>query len=293
MLSRPPSRLPLWQTWWVIVPALLLCFPLGLVGVWLRPGLTTNLRWVLTGATAAFLVLVLALPDEPSPTGRDEAPAASAPEVDAVVDQKPTGTPTAAVPVAVPDLVGQDREEARAALEGVGLVLGEIATEPSRRAADSVLRQSTAAGTEAAPGSSVDVVLAAPLPEVPDVLGLREGKAVKRLERAGFVVDVSTRVTRTGADGVVLEQRPGAATGKRPGATIRIVVSDVQIAPLAQSPPADRNCTPGYSPCLAPASDYDCAGGSGDGPEYVYGTVRVTGSDPYDLDRDGNGIGCD
>jgi hypothetical protein len=52
-------------------------------------------------------------------------------------------------------------------------------------------------------------------------------------------------------------------------------------------------CTPGYSPCLPPASDYDCAGGGGNGPKYVYGTVSVTGSDPYGLDADHDGIGCD
>jgi hypothetical protein len=51
------------------------------------------------------------------------------------------------------------------------------------------------------------------------------------------------------------------------------------------------NCTPGYSPCLVPASDYDCEGGGGDGPKYTE-TVEVSGSDPYDLDRDGNGVGC-
>jgi hypothetical protein len=55
---------------------------------------------------------------------------------------------------------------------------------------------------------------------------------------------------------------------------------------------ASRNCTPGYSPCLAPASDYDCFGGSGNGPKYT-GPVRVTGSDPYHLDRDGDGKGCE
>jgi hypothetical protein len=55
---------------------------------------------------------------------------------------------------------------------------------------------------------------------------------------------------------------------------------------------ASRNCTPGYSPCLAPASDYDCRGGSGNGPKYT-GPVRVTGSDPYDLDRDGDGKACE
>ena len=60
------------------------------------------------------------------------------------------------------------------------------------------------------------------------------------------------------------------------------------------SPPASGgggNCTPGYSPCLPPASDYDCEGGSGDGPKYT-GTVQVTGSDPYELDGDGDGTGC-
>ena len=53
------------------------------------------------------------------------------------------------------------------------------------------------------------------------------------------------------------------------------------------------NCTPGYSPCLLPAPDYDCAGGAGDGPKYVTGPVRVTGSDPYGLDSDLDGVGCE
>jgi hypothetical protein len=44
------------------------------------------------------------------------------------------------------------------------------------------------------------------------------------------------------------------------------------------------------SPRLPLASDYDCRGGSGNGPKYS-GPVRVTGSDPYDLDRDGDGDG--
>jgi hypothetical protein len=53
-----------------------------------------------------------------------------------------------------------------------------------------------------------------------------------------------------------------------------------------------RHCTPGYNPCLHPASDYDCAGGSGNGPKYT-GRVRVTGSDPYGLDSDNDGWGCE
>jgi hypothetical protein len=57
--------------------------------------------------------------------------------------------------------------------------------------------------------------------------------------------------------------------------------------------PGGGKCTPGYKPCLAPASDYDCAGGGGDGPRYVQGPVYVTGSDPYNLDSDGDGRACE
>lgn len=53
-------------------------------------------------------------------------------------------------------------------------------------------------------------------------------------------------------------------------------------------------CDPNYSgACLDPyASDYDCEGGSGNGPEYT-GTVTVVGEDHYGLDADGDGIGCE
>lgn len=57
---------------------------------------------------------------------------------------------------------------------------------------------------------------------------------------------------------------------------------------------AASQCDPNYEgACLDPnSSDYDCAGGSGDGPDYT-GTVRVVGDDIHDLDRDGDGIACD
>jgi hypothetical protein len=47
------------------------------------------------------------------------------------------------------------------------------------------------------------------------------------------------------------------------------------------------DCIPGYSPCLIyhDGADYDCYGGSGNGPYYTAPGVvyRVTGSDPYGL----------
>jgi hypothetical protein len=58
-------------------------------------------------------------------------------------------------------------------------------------------------------------------------------------------------------------------------------------------PAKTKQCHPSYSGCLNPnASDYDCAGGSGNGPYYT-GTVQVYGYDEFGLDRDGDGWGCE
>lgn len=55
------------------------------------------------------------------------------------------------------------------------------------------------------------------------------------------------------------------------------------------------NCDPAYpDTCLQDGiGDYDCAGGSVNGPNYARGPVRVLPPDPFSLDRDGDGIGCE
>ena len=61
----------------------------------------------------------------------------------------------------------------------------------------------------------------------------------------------------------------------------------------APAPAPPSNCNPNYSGCVPNDSDVDCAGGSGNGPSYVSGPVQVLGSDPYGLDSDGDGVGCE
>jgi hypothetical protein len=70
-----------------------------------------------------------------------------------------------------------------------------------------------------------------------------------------------------------------------------------QASPAAKPPPKrakSKKCHPSYKgACLDPlASDYDCAGGSGNGPKYT-GVVRVVGTDVFRLDADGDGLGCE
>jgi hypothetical protein len=76
-----------------------------------------------------------------------------------------------------------------------------------------------------------------------------------------------------------------------PNAAPEIALQSVSIAPVPQAPSA--GCDTNYSgACVPIASDVDCAGGSGNGPAYVAGPVFVVGTDIYDLDRDGDGVGC-
>lgn len=69
----------------------------------------------------------------------------------------------------------------------------------------------------------------------------------------------------------------------------RIEAEEVEEAEAVAS-----ECDPNYEgACLDPyAADYDCEGGSGDGPEYT-GPVVVVGDDHYGLDADGDGYGCE
>lgn len=76
--------------------------------------------------------------------------------------------------------------------------------------------------------------------------------------------------------------------------TVAPVDEVTSVGTYVAPPPVASNCDSNYADgCVPIASDVDCAGGSGNGPAYVSGIVRVTGSDIYDLDRDGDGYGCD
>jgi hypothetical protein len=84
----------------------------------------------------------------------------------------------------------------------------------------------------------------------------------------------------------------GAQTDKK------LIVETVTQAPItmviAVGIKQVSQCDPNYSgACVPIASDVDCAGGSGNGPAYVRGPVKVIGTDIYDLDRDGDGWGCE
>jgi len=70
-----------------------------------------------------------------------------------------------------------------------------------------------------------------------------------------------------------------------------VTTTTVPVRPLAGG-----GCHPSYrGTCIPPdVSDADCAGGKGDGPHFVQEKdIQVVGPDPYRLDADGDGLGCE
>jgi hypothetical protein len=111
---------------------------------------------------------------------------------------------------------------------------------------------------------------------------LPEGTKEVRVRGVSGVRTVTYEVTLT--DGVQTGKRlAGSVVTKRP------VTKVVAIGTKSES-----ECDPNYSgECVPVDSDVDCGGGRGNGPSYVHGVVKVIGTDIYDLDRDGDGYGCD
>jgi len=120
------------------------------------------------------------------------------------------------------------------------------------------------------------------------------------LDKGDSVVDqegrtgVRVRVVRVALkDGVQVGRDLVKTFVKRePVDQVRLVGTHVE--PKPEPEPASSSCDPNYAgACVPVASDVDCAGGSGDGPAYVEGPVRVVGDDVYDLNRDDDDIACD
>ena len=140
---------------------------------------------------------------------------------------------------------------------------------------------------------------ATPRVEVPKLVGLELASAKRRLASHGLDLRVRYRPTARHAAGTVISQSRGFGAAVDPSSAITLVIAKALPPPPTTQPrpqPAPAsNCHPSYpGACLDPtASDYDCAGGSGNGPKYVSGPVQVRSPDPFDLDSNSDGIGCE
>ncbi|GAA3457511.1 hypothetical protein [Dactylosporangium matsuzakiense] len=149
-----------------------------------------------------------------------------------------------------------------------------------------------AAGNQEKPSKSQDVArngaLGAPVSEVPVSPSAAPAVNAQTTTAPPPTTDAPAPTTTTAP-------APAATTGAKPATkapTTKPPTTKPATKPTTK-PPA-QNCNPNYTPCVPnDPVDVDCAGGSGNGPSYVQGPVKVIGSDPYGLDTDHDGIGCE
>lgn len=136
----------------------------------------------------------------------------------------------------IPVLKGMNVQDASAALEKLGLKLGEVDSVYSDQiTAGYVVESYPARGTEVAIGSTVDLLVSAgklpvPAPKVavPRLIGLKLERAKALLRNLGLGVgNISYRVSTEYYEGNVIGQRPAAGTEVPKGTSVSLVVSTV------------------------------------------------------------------
>jgi beta-lactam-binding protein with PASTA domain len=164
-------------------------------------------------------------------------------------------------PVRVPDLTGQTREGAEAAITNAGLSVGSVASRVSAsQTPGTVLSQSPGSGTSLAAGGKVDLVVAKAPQEiaVPGVVGQNEAQAAAALGAAGFAPKTASAATTEPSQvGIVLQQSPAAGARAKKGATVTITVGvlgpqTTPTTPTTTPAPAPTTTTTTTPPPLAP-----------------------------------------
>jgi beta-lactam-binding protein with PASTA domain/predicted Ser/Thr protein kinase len=128
--------------------------------------------------------------------------------------------------VKVPGVTGEDEVTATLALQRAGFEVDvdRIAKEQPQ---GTVIEQDPSGGELADEGSTVTLAVSlGPEPvTVPKVVGLKKGKARKRLTRAGFEVDVEETPDDSAAPGIVIDSNPSEGFELAPGQTVTLIVS--------------------------------------------------------------------
>jgi beta-lactam-binding protein with PASTA domain/predicted Ser/Thr protein kinase len=129
--------------------------------------------------------------------------------------------------VGVPNVVGEQQDDAVDTLEGAGFgVQVDTEFDPEVRRG-LVISQDPPAGERVEEGTEVTLVVSRGLPPevVPNVVGETEDDAEEILVEAGFVMGIVTPQESDEDEGIVLEQDPPGDSEARPGTAVNLVVS--------------------------------------------------------------------
>ncbi len=148
--------------------------------------------------------------------------------------KKPQPTPGSVVSeqmaedVEMIDLTGKTYDEAKTALEEMGLTIVQGGTEESDEfEPGQIISQDIKEGTTVTAGTKVTVIVCASAEKapVPDVKGMDSDQAKDKLEDAGFSVNREYEFAADVETGKVIRQDPGASTELNKGETVTIYIS--------------------------------------------------------------------
>ncbi|MGI8676759.1 MAG: Stk1 family PASTA domain-containing Ser/Thr kinase [Nocardioidaceae bacterium] len=126
--------------------------------------------------------------------------------------------------VEVPNLLDQDRADARQALLDLGL-RAQFELQESDEPRGTVLASDPVAGTPVAADTVVILVVSEGLPLIPNVIGSTEAAAEAELEAAGFEVSSVESTNTKEPAGTVIDQAPDSGERAPSGTTVVITVS--------------------------------------------------------------------
>jgi serine/threonine-protein kinase len=151
--------------------------------------------------------------------------------------------------VAVPNVVGMQLKDAKAALEAAGLT-----AKPEERESDEpknkVLESNPAPGLNVEAGQSVLLYYSDGPEKVPDVRNKTQAQAEQILRDAGFDPEARPEPNTTKPKGTVVDQFPAPGETRRQGEKVLIFVSTYEPPPPPSTPPATPCITP--TPGIAP-----------------------------------------
>jgi serine/threonine-protein kinase len=139
--------------------------------------------------------------------------------------------------VAVPDVTGENQEDAVARLRDKGLS-AVVREKSSSEPPDTVVSQTPAGGQQVDQGSTVTIFISnGKVKQIPDVTGLSQAEAESEIGDAGFKTSVRTRQTdQPDQDGTVLSQSPSGGANRKEGATVTITVGVLATQPPGATP---------------------------------------------------------
>ena len=141
--------------------------------------------------------------------------------------------------VSVPDVTGKTQAEARTAIEGAGLTVGNVTSEDAAGVdSGDVVRTDPVSGTSVQRKSSVSIVVASGNVAVPDVNGMTQAEATSAHQGSDLSVVVSDQrqtTTDQSKDGTVASTNPGAGSVVASGTSVTVTLYSY-VAPASEAP---------------------------------------------------------